>query len=153
MQLFMKQCFKCCVSKSLSEFYQHSQMADGHLNKCKECTKKDVAERYIRKMQDAEWIKKERARCREKQKRTPVELRREKQRLWRLRTGYVQKPDPVKRYARVVVGNAIRAGKLTRQSCQVCGAKAHAHHPDYTKPFKVIWLCAEHHGEQHRRAA
>lgn len=64
-----KVCFKCRTEKNISEFYKHGQMPDGHLNKCKECTKKDVKENYIKKIEDPEYVEKERARGREKYKR------------------------------------------------------------------------------------
>ncbi len=38
----MKKCFKCGENKELELFYKHKQMVNGHLNKCIECTKKDV---------------------------------------------------------------------------------------------------------------
>ena len=53
--------------------------------------------------------------------------------------------------AHEAVRRALRAGKLARQSCQVCGSPdAHAHHPDYGKPLDVWWLCVKHHKLIHR---
>lgn len=34
-----KECFICHKIKPLDEFYTHKAMPDGHINKCKECTK------------------------------------------------------------------------------------------------------------------
>jgi ribosomal protein S27AE len=46
---------------------------------------------------------------------------------------------------------AIESGKLTPQPCERCGApETIAHHPDYSKPFDVEWLCGPCHAEEHR---
>jgi len=61
-----KICFKCELSKPISDYYFHKGMADGHLNKCKDCTKNDVKERYNKLADNIEYVEKERARGREK---------------------------------------------------------------------------------------
>lgn len=55
-----------------------------------------------------------------------------------------------KRDAHVYVGNAIRDGRIKMGPCQICGAKkVEAHHFDYSKKDKVIWLCTQHHNDIH----
>lgn len=61
-----KVCFKCNTLQPLTEYYKHAQMADGHLNKCKACTKKDAKERTEINTSTPEGLEKERKRHRDK---------------------------------------------------------------------------------------
>lgn len=139
----MKKCFKCNEVKDLSGFYPHKQMADGYLNKCKECAKKDSDDNFKRKMLDPEWQIKERERQRKKEDQ-------------RRQNGLVKNyPRKVTSAAerKAIYGaymNAIKNGKLTPEPCIVCGKeKVQGHHEDYSKPLDVVWLCTRHHADRH----
>lgn len=62
-------------------------------------------------------------------------------------------PGLNKRTARQKLQHAVAVGWLTRpEGCGECGGTpVDAHHPDYSKPLDVAWLCPPCHGKRHRR--
>ena len=53
--------------------------------------------------------------------------------------------------AHAAVARAIKTGDLVKEPCQVCGSpESEAHHPDYSSPLDVMWLCSLHHNRLHR---
>lgn len=138
----MKKCFKCGEDKPLDEFYKHPQMADGHLNKCKECNKVDVRRNY--RIRRAKYQAYERERNQRPERRAA--------KLIYYRHGL--RRNPHKAIARNAVSNAIRDGRLMRMACENCGnPKSQAHHEDYFKPLDVRWLCFVCHRKEHGQIA
>jgi len=118
-------------------------MADGHLNKCKECAKKDTDDNFKRKMLDPNWQIKERERQR---------LKETKRRNLGLVKKYKRTTIPIEvrkaKYGEYM--HAIQGGKLTPKPCVVCGKeKTQGHHEEYAKPLDVVWLCTRHHADRH----
>jgi len=131
----MKACFKCGLEKPLSSFYKHKGMMDGHVNKCKECNKYDVAQHRLNN------IDRIRAYDRARGNRQDSEY------LSTWRAKY-----PKKYKAHSMVNNQKRAGNLHQEPCEVCGNNnSVAHHDDYAKPLNVRWLCQKHHKQWHAK--
>lgn len=140
----MKLCNSCWVAKPYSEFYPHSRMEDGFLNKCKECVKNRV------KKYSGDNIDRIRKYDRERDANPHrVEARREYQLTHRetcnrAKKAWIQR-NPEKRKAHNAVHTALKSGKLIKQTCYCGESKVEAHHKDYSKPLEVTWLCKKHH--------
>lgn len=133
-----KKCFKCCHVKPLSEFYRHSEMKDGTINKCKECAKRDGRVNRVHRVDY--YLRYDRARfqCADRRVAHAASCKRQKD------------ASPEKSAARYAVSNAVRAGRIKKLPCELCGSlKVEAHHTDYSKPLDVQWLCFRHHREKH----
>lgn len=63
-----------------------------------------------------------------------------------------EQTQKLRRRASRLVNNRTRRGTLEKGPCEWCGTtkNVQCHHRDYNKPFDVMWLCREHHGEWHR---
>lgn len=137
MSVDVKRCFKCLCVKPLDAFYKHSRMGDGRLNKCKECTKADASRH---RQENLERIRQyDRMRASQPHR---MALSRRVQMEWKA-------AHPERRAAQIALGNAVRDGKVKKQPCWVCGERAVAHHPDYSRPLDVVWLCQPHHQQAH----
>ena len=134
-----KKCFKCGIEKPIGEFYAHPQMADGHLNKCKECAKIDTKNNYRANPEAHRSYEKGREQAPERKAKKLEYQRRMRERK---RLEYM---------ARSMVGNAMREGRLVRGVCADCGTTENieAHHEDYYKPLNVVWLCFNCHRRRH----
>ena len=134
----MKICFKCNLKKQLSDFYKHSKMSDGYLNKCKTCTKKDANKYRNDNLLKVREYDKERSKNKER-----IKASLEIVKAWR-------KEDSRRFIAHNAVARAVKKGILVRQPCEMCGnEKTVAHHEDYDKPLAVTWLCQPCHKKRH----
>ena len=142
---------KCnmCEETNPDYFYRSNQ------NTCKECIKKRAKQYRLDNIEKVKEYdrnrpnKEERAikhrervhNCTEEEK----ERRREYLRQWNHKNKH-------KKNAHLKVSRAVMNGVLDRpKECENCGAegKIHAHHPDYTKPLEVLWLCDTCHKQEH----
>ena len=64
-------------------------------------------------------------------------------------TGHNIEERHKRKKARIMFNHYLRDNHIERQPCEICGAKAEAHHDNYDKPLDVRWLCFKHHRQWH----
>lgn len=149
----IKTCFKCNTVKPLTDFYAHKRMADGRLNKCKECAKMDARSNYKSNIDYYRDYEKHRAML---PHRVAARMEYQKTESGKIAVNAAKsrfrQRNPIKYKAHCDLNNAVRDGKIEKmESCECCGTggKIHGHHDDYAKPLEVRWLCAACHRQWH----
>jgi hypothetical protein len=118
-----KKCPKCQSVKPSSDFHKNRNRGDGLNGYCRSC---------MRGAQHAHYLA---------NRESYLDDQRERR---------SQRPDI--RKARKGLEYALLMGRVQKpEACQKCGgnAKVEAHHPDYSKPLGVEWLCRSCHSKFH----
>ena len=144
------ECVRCETEKG-DEFYANDRT-------CKECRKALIRRNraqnidHYREYDHKRNMLPHRVKAREKYQKTDAgkaSMRRSKDR-W-------QKANADKRAAHVILGNAVRDGRIEKpESCSECGAtecRIHGHHEDYALPLEVKWVCQRCHNSIHEGLA
>ena len=122
MEIHMKKCSSCNEIKDFSFFHKDKNTKTGCSAYCKSC--KSIKDKTYEKTYG-----------------THPEIK-ERKNTWR-------KNFPERKNAHSKVYRAMKNGVLIRQPCFICGDKSEAHHPDYSRPLDVVWLCPSHHKQAH----
>ena len=149
----MIKCRVCKRWKFLDEYYPIYLKNYNYI--CKSCyceqakkRRKENPEKWkkISREQSRKWIKKNHERRLEQARKG---RNKNKQKILLYARAYVEK-YPERNRAHGLRYWAVKNGKLKPKPCKICGdLNVHSHHPDYSKPLEVIWLCPKHHKRQH----
>lgn len=137
-----KVCKECGIEKPLDEFYKHKGMKDGHLNKCISCHLQ-----YSRNRKGTDAYRASRDKYNHKNMRHICD----RALIW-------ARNNPEKRHAETLLDHAVSRGKIIKSTnCQKCGRDdriIQGHHPDYSKPLDVVWLCppCHHWADEERKS-
>ena len=122
-----KRCTKCGQDKPQTAFPRDKKSPSGRTSRCCACNAAYLVEYHKRCTPPSM---------------TPEAIA-ERTRAWRAAHAGARR-------AHKCVEVALASGMLQRQPCELCGAAtADAHHPDYSKPLAVVWLCRSCHHRVH----
>lgn len=147
----MKKCRECNIVKDESEYYKDTA-------KCKECVKSRVRkhrEINIEKIRAYDRERGQSEKRKSKNKEYQDGIKKNNPDKWReIRRDACNKyrsGNRIKSNAMQQLERAVKAGIVKKLPCSICGdINSEAHHPNYQKALKVIWLCDKHHKEIHK---
>lgn len=137
-------CQSCMRSLEPSAFYASNQ------SRCKECVKASVLENRLKNADYYKAYDRSRANL---PHRVKARLKYQQTDAFRISHAVSTKrwdaANAIRKRAIIAVNNAVRDKRLQPQPCFVCGGVAQAHHPAYSAPLDVSWLCSAHHAQLH----
>lgn len=157
-----KRCSRCGLLKSSTDFWKQLRSRDGLQSYCKVCHNETVVA-YQQTARAREAHRAAKARYQRSVAGKAAQARYNRSTGGRARQARYNasaagkaaharhdRRFPERVNAITLLNNALKSGRLTRQPCEVCGAApAEGHHPDYSKPLEVRWLCRDCHKKLH----
>lgn len=137
-----KKCKKCEEIKGFADFYAHRGMLDGHLSFCKSCVKKRVSDHYMENVDEMRVREKKRY---QKRKSDPEFIKRTRLASKRYKEKYKITSS---HYRKLKDKNPSECSRCKVSVSEV--SSIHGHHPDYSNPLDVVWLCPSCHKLEHR---
>lgn len=164
-----KQCRKCGVVKPIDSFYKQSARTDGYAIYCKTCSdalnreyvKRNAARvKAVRKIRNARNPEPARVRAAawrianpERNAENGKKWKADNQERWYESAKKWALANPEKIKVEHQLQKAVLRGQVLKSAaCQTCGVtdnRIEGHHPDYSKPLEVIWLCRSCHQRLH----
>lgn len=134
----MKRCIDCKRLRQLKFFHKEKHIKSGYRNQCRDCRNIRVT---LNQRKNYDPVKEHVNYLKRKLSGKSAESNKRSRKRW-----------PQKFKARELLQAKVRSGVILRLPCEKCGKrKTQAHHPDYSRPLDVRWLCVKHHGEVHRK--
>ena len=137
----MRTCSRCRREKPLTSFSKTRARKSGYQYWCRVCSSE-----YYRANRERLYL------VHKKHNMTPERKQLQKQYG---RAVLATEGGRIAKNAAGYIRRALRAGKISKpETCSSCGdlpvhGKIVGHHPDYTKPLEVVWLCPRCHRKEH----
>ena len=144
------ECIYCGEWKSEDSFGKNCKASNGLTSVCKDCRieySKKYKQRPATKTLNRKYKKELYHSAKGEANRA---ANKGKQRAW---CAEYKARNKAKVSAQLAIRGALRNRTMTRGNCAHCGTskRVEGHHPDYSKPLEVVWLCRPDHKSEHRR--